>query len=91
MRGGNYEQTNGTSGSKPTTRTGDDGIILQHTHRVRRLVPDQLVPVWFGKWYFKEIPEQLYGQNVAFISREGGDFGFDPPSGRPIGLEVIIA
>ncbi|MFT5093533.1 MAG: serine/threonine protein kinase, partial [Porticoccaceae bacterium] len=77
VRGGNYEQTNGTSGSKPTTRTGDDGIILQHTHRVRRLVPDQLVPVWFGKWYFKEIPEQLYGQNVAFISREGGDFGFE--------------
>ena len=58
-------------------RNAVDGIVLHQTHRVRRLVPDQLVPVWFGKWYFKEIPEQLYGQNFAFVSREGGDFGFE--------------
>lgn len=54
-----------------------DGIRLLSRVRVRRFVPDQLAPVWFGKWYFKQIPEQLYGQNFAFVSRDGGLLEFD--------------
>ena len=74
---GGYEQTSGTPGSEPTTRSVGDGIRLLSPVRVRRLVPDQLAPVWFGKWYFKQIPEQLYGQNFAFVSRDGGLLEFD--------------
>ena len=75
---GGYEQSSvitSTHGraSRPTT----DGITLLSPVRVRRLLPDQLAPVWFGKWYFKQIPEQLYGQNFAFVSRDGGLLEFE--------------
>ncbi len=77
VRVGGYEQTSGTPESDPTTRSVGDGIRLLSPVRVRRMVPDQLAPVWFGKWYFKQIPEQLYGQNFAFVSRDGGLLEFD--------------
>jgi serine/threonine protein kinase len=77
VRVGGYEQTVASPGAEPTTRTVGDGIRLLSPVRVRRLVPDQLAPVWFGKWYFKQIPEQLYGQNFAFVSRDGGQLEFD--------------
>jgi serine/threonine protein kinase len=73
---------NGISVSEPTeimldSSSSVDGIILKQPQRVRRFVSDQLAPVWFGKWYFKQIPEQLYGQNFAFVSRDGGLLEFE--------------
>jgi len=63
----------------PPRRSFADGISLLTPVRIRRFVPDQFVPVWFGKWYFKNIPEQLYGRNFAFTSREGGLLEFEMP------------
>lgn len=77
LEGGGYEQASGTPRSEPIVRPEGDGIRLLSPVRVRRMLPDQLAPVWFGKWYFKQIPEQLYGQNFAFVSRDGGLLEFD--------------
>jgi hypothetical protein len=73
---------NGVHVSEPTkvmleSSHSVDGIVLKQPQRVRRFVPDQLAPVWFGKWYFKNIPQQLYGQNFAFTSLDGGLLEFD--------------
>lgn len=71
-----------TPTGEPTNRSSVDGISLLSPARIRRFVPDQLAPVWFGKWYFKNIPEQLYGQNFAFTSRDGGLLEFDVARGN---------
>lgn len=66
---------------EPTHRNFVDGIWMRSPARIRRFVPNELAPVWFGKWYFKNIPEQLYGQNFAFTSLNGGLLEFDVTSG----------
>lgn len=50
------------------------------------------MPVWFGKWYFKNIPEQLYGQNFAFTSLDGGLLKFDVSkvSGRNLNQRIWL-
>ena len=75
-----------------SSRSSVDGISLLSPVRIRRLVPDQLAPVWFGKWYFKQIPEQLYGQNFAFVSRDGGllEFDVEEVNGRKLNQRIWL-
>jgi hypothetical protein len=75
-----------------TSRSTTDGISLLSPARIRRFVPDEIVPVWFGKWQFKNIPEQLYGQNFAFTSLDGGLLEFDVSkvSGRNLNQRIWL-
>lgn len=75
-----------------TDRNSTNGISLLSPARIRRFVPDEIVPVWFGKWYFKNIPEQLYGQNFAFTSLDGGLLEFDVSkvSGRNLNQRIWL-
>jgi hypothetical protein len=52
----------------------------------------KMAPVWFGKWYFRDIPQQLYGQNFAFVSRDGGLLEFDATTvnGRNINQRIWL-
>lgn len=77
---------------EPTNRRSVDGISLLSPARIRRFVADEIVPVWFGKWQFKNIPEQLYGQNFAFTSLDGGLLEFDVSkvSGRNLNQRIWL-
>ncbi len=80
MREGGHEQkiTEEPDGRELTSRSTIDGISLLTPARVRRFLPDEVVPVWFGKWYFKEHSTTSFmDQNFAFTSLNGGLLEFD--------------